>query len=125
MQRPEAEHNPMTEEPRVYAWTPGKPGYESYPQYANFKVFADGRCVVTVRAPEFRTVGSDFYEMGETVCIQLPPNAAAELRDFFASVDTHPKDGDVKQAPLVSGAVGNAASPNMDREDNHATSNRG
>jgi hypothetical protein len=50
---------------------------------------------------------------------------AMALRHKLASCDTHPKDGDVKQAPLVSGAVGNAASPNMDREDNHATSNRG
>jgi hypothetical protein len=28
-----------------------------------------------------------------------------EGRALLASVDTHPKDGDVKQAPLVSGAV--------------------
>lgn len=28
-----------------------------------------------------------------------------------ASADTHPKDGDVKQAPLVSGAVGEAETP--------------
>src|SRR5690348_16696744 len=70
---------------KTYAWTPGAGAYKHYPQYANFKLFDDGRCVVTIRAPEFRTVGEDYYQMGETVCIQLPPEVVAELRSFFAS----------------------------------------
>ena len=37
---------------------------------------------------------------------------AAALRARAASVDTHPKNGDVQQAPLVSGAVGEAETPN-------------
>jgi hypothetical protein len=73
--------------PKVYAWTPGTGGYKHYPQYANFKLFEDGRCVVTVRGPEFRNVGDEFYQMGETVCISLPPEVAAELRAFFAQGD--------------------------------------
>ena len=32
--------------------------------------------------------------------------------ECLASADTHPKDGDVQQAPLVSGAVGEAETPN-------------
>ena len=35
-----------------------------------------------------------------------------ELARALASVDTHPKDGDAQQAPLVSGAVGEAETPN-------------
>ena len=36
----------------------------------------------------------------------------------LASADTHPKDGDVKQAPLVSGAVPKAdAQPQPQPED--------
>jgi hypothetical protein len=40
-------------------------------------------------------------------------NTSSRLSRKFkalASVDTHPKDGDVKQAPLVSGAVPSEAS---------------
>lgn len=36
---------------------------------------------------------------------------AAALRARAASADTHPKDGDVKQAPLVSGAVAKPDAP--------------
>jgi hypothetical protein len=34
------------------------------------------------------------------------------LERVLASVDTHPKDGDVQQAPLVSGAVAAGETPN-------------
>jgi hypothetical protein len=99
----------MSEWPKVYAWTPGKPAYKFYPQYANFKLWEDGRCVVTVRAGEFRTVGQEHYEMGETVCIQLPPDAAAELGAFFAS----------------AGEAGTAATVQQGAVHEHATAEGG
>jgi hypothetical protein len=47
----------------------------------------------------------------ETVCMAyenmqfIAERGALEIRAALASCDTHPKDGDVEQAPLVSGAV--------------------
>lgn len=49
-------------------------------------------------------------------CDPLPLGCIArELLDRPASADTHPKDGDVQQAPLVSGAAGSEAgeTPNL------------
>jgi hypothetical protein len=37
--------------------------------------------------------------------------AAGEFDHLLASADTHPKDGDAKQAPLVSGAVPEGKTP--------------
>lgn len=34
----------------------------------------------------------------------MEPPESAHVRDASSDSDTHPKDGDVKQAPLVSGA---------------------
>jgi hypothetical protein len=49
--------------------------------------------------------------------------AEIERLDRLASADTHPKDGDVEQAPLVSGAVGAAETPNTCSEGNTDASN--
>jgi hypothetical protein len=52
----------------------------------------------------FEHVQFDILEDGEPYCRGIVFR--------LASVDTHPKDGDVEQAPLVSGAVGAAETPN-------------
>jgi hypothetical protein len=66
----------------------------------------------------------DESQVGE---FKIAGTAWNEARDYWrrevlrqfprpASADTHPKDGDVQQAPLVSGAVGEAETPKGGRQ---------
>jgi hypothetical protein len=50
----------------------------------------------------YDTQGGVFTEETE---LRFCSGGSVAVTTRFASVDTHPKDGDVEQAPLVSGAV--------------------
>jgi hypothetical protein len=52
---------------------------------------------------------ADHYAYAATPVLAL---CAAALKACAASADTYPKDGDVEQAPLVSGAVPEGQTPN-------------
>jgi hypothetical protein len=99
----------MSKWPKTFAWTPGQNDrqhpYKCYPQYANLQLNFDDSCNISIRGSERYVGGLEYYRMGDTTSVRLPADAVEDLRALLASVDTHPKDGDVQQAPLVSGAV--------------------
>jgi hypothetical protein len=71
-------------EPKTFAWTPGQGAYAHFPPYLNIRANANGTLTVTVRGRE--QPDAEFYTMGDTAIIELPPEVAAELSDFFASL---------------------------------------
>jgi hypothetical protein len=66
----------------------------------------------------------DAYGFDTSIDSSIWQDVLRALGKALASADTHPKDGDVQQAPLVSGAVGSEASetPNPSHQDTSPSS---